>query len=147
MGGSALFLAHMCDIIDTGAVISIDIENHPKPEHPRITFLTGSSIDPTVIDSLRPKVSNKSAMVILDADHSETHVLKELECYSALVTSGQYLIVEDTNLNGHPTYVTHGPGPWEAVKKWLPENNEFEIDSNCEPFLLTFNPGGFLKKN
>lgn len=35
-GGSALFLAHMCDLVGKGRVVIIDIEDLPgRPAHPR----------------------------------------------------------------------------------------------------------------
>src|SRR5437868_4592774 len=44
-GGSALFLACMCDILDHGQVVSVDVEPAGDlPEHPRITWLTGDSV-------------------------------------------------------------------------------------------------------
>ena len=87
-------------------------------------------------------------MVILDSDHTRNHVLKELELYSELVSKGSYLIVEDSNINGHPVYsgFGQGPGPWEAVLEFLPKHPEFEIDRTKEKFLMSFNPNGFLKK-
>jgi len=42
-GGSALFLANVCDVLDHGRVVTIDIKPEPVPEHPRITYLHGSS--------------------------------------------------------------------------------------------------------
>src|SRR5580765_6266025 len=44
-GGSALFLAHMFDLVGKGRVMTIDIESRSGlPVHPRITYLTGSSV-------------------------------------------------------------------------------------------------------
>ena len=84
--------------------------------------------------------------MILDSDHSKPHVLRELELYSGFVTPGSYLIVEDTNLNGHPAYPDFGPGPMEAVDKFLSANDEFVVDQRCERFLLTMYPKGYLRR-
>src|SRR5207237_5612429 len=37
-GGSALFLAHLFDLMGNGHVVSIDIEHRERPQHPRITY-------------------------------------------------------------------------------------------------------------
>jgi cephalosporin hydroxylase len=70
----------------------------------------------------------------------------ELRSYSGLVSVGCYLVVEDTNLNGHPVLPDHGPGPMEAVEAFLRAAPEFEVDGSRERFMLTLNPGGFLKR-
>ena len=85
-------------------------------------------------------------MVVLDSDHHRDHVLAELRTYSALVTPGSYLIVEDTNINGHPVRPEFGPGPMEAVDEFLRESPDFAIDPEREKFFLTFNPRGFLRR-
>jgi cephalosporin hydroxylase len=145
-GGSALFLANICDLLEHGRVISIDIEDPGgRPEHPRITYLLGSSISQGVLDQVRAQISDHDdVMVILDSDHSRDHVLEELRAYAPMVTPGSYLIVEDTNLNGHPVYPGHGPGPMEAVREYLREAPNFRIDRQREKFLITFNPSGYL---
>ena len=147
-GASAHFLASICDCLRHGRVISIDIApQSPLPEHPRITYLTGSSVDPSVVERLRRSIGvGESVMAILDSDHARAHVLTELRIYSALVTPGEYLIVEDTNLNGHPVCPEFGPGPREAVVEFLAENAGFEADRSREKLLLTFNPQGYLRK-
>ena len=85
-------------------------------------------------------------MVVLDSDHSQENVLRELEVYAPLVTPGQYLVVEDTNVNGHPVLPEHGPGPYEAVQQFLAGTSDFEFDPQCERFLFTQNPGGWLRR-
>ena len=57
-GGSALYLASLCDLLNRGEVVSIDIEpmREDYPEHPRITYLAGrSSTDPGVIEEVRER--------------------------------------------------------------------------------------------
>jgi cephalosporin hydroxylase len=85
-------------------------------------------------------------MVILDSDHSETHVRNELMAYADLVTPGSYLIVEDTNVNGHPAYPSHGPGPMEALDWFLTTRSDFSVDKSKQRYHLTLNPRGYLKK-
>jgi len=74
------------------------------------------------------------------------NVLDELRIYGELVTSGSYLIVEDTQFNGHPIVPDYGPGPMEAVEVFLKGTSDFLIDRSREKFLLTFNPKGYLRK-
>jgi cephalosporin hydroxylase len=147
-GGSALYLAMLLDQIGHGRVITVDIEEKPnRPEHPRITYLSGSSIDPSIISQVAESVGSQRAMVVLDSDHRAAHVYDEIIAYNSLVQIGDYLIVEDTNVNGHPTWPDFGSGPMEAVEKFLSQNDEFSIDRRCERLLMTLNPGGYLKRN
>jgi cephalosporin hydroxylase len=147
-GGSALYLAHLCDLLGRGQVISIDIGAQPiLPDHPRVRFLPGSSVEPGVIEQVRSLArALEPVLVILDSDHSEPHVSAELEAYSAFVTPGSYLIVEDTNVNGHPVFPSHGPGPMEAVREFLKTHREFQPDTYRERLMLTLNPRGYLKR-
>ncbi|MBN1255773.1 MAG: class I SAM-dependent methyltransferase [Deltaproteobacteria bacterium] len=147
-GGSALFLASICDLLNKGKIISIDIENKKdRPKHERITYLLGSSTSEEIVEKVQIFIKNiDRIMVILDSDHSKEHVLRELEIYSKFVTKGSYIIVEDTNINGHPIGPDFGPGPMEAVKEFLKMKRDFAIDKSREKFYLTFNPDGYLKR-
>lgn len=147
-GGSAYYLATLCDLMQKGKIVTVDIENHPnKPQHNRITYLTGSTLDPLIVESIKEEVKKAATvMVILDDDHTCDHVLKEMRIYSSFVTKGSYLLVEDSNINGHPVYKEFGPGPYEAIESFMKENNDFEIDKSKEKFYVTFNPNGYLKR-
>lgn len=147
-GGSALYLASVCDLLGRGEVVTVDI--YPiegRPEHDRITYITGSSTaDEVVAEVERLVTGHERVLVILDSDHSRDHVLDELRIYSRFVTPDSYLVVEDTNVNGHPVMPEHGPGPMEALEEYLAETDEFEVDIAREKFFMTFNPRGFLRK-
>jgi len=150
-GGSALFFAHMLDRRgEPGRVISIDIEPAERlPQHPRLTFVRGSSTDPRIVTDVRALAQrSERVMVILDSDHSEAHVTRELECYADLVTPGCYLVVEDTHYNGRPVPDTWmgGPGPGPAVDAWLTNHPDFVRDLTAERFMMTFYPGGWLRR-
>jgi len=147
-GGAALYIASICDLLNNGKILTIDIkEEAGRPHHPRIQYLTGSSTSEKIIELVKTLIKETDkVMVILDSDHSKKHVLNELRIYSKFVTKGSYLIVEDTNLNGQPVVPQFGPGPMEAVKEFLKETNDFVIDRDREKFYLTFNPSGYLKR-
>ena len=149
-GGSAHYLATVCDLVGHGGVVTIDVSpwsDKPRPQHPRLTYLVGSSTDPMVLDKVSALVGkNKKVLVILDSDHAREHVLAELRLYQGFVPVGGLMIVEDTNVNGHPTFRDHGPGPWEAVDDFLRESTDFVADRTLERFLLTMNPRGYLRR-
>lgn len=148
LGGSAFYMASVLDLIGQGHVLTIDNTHRAGlPQHGRISYLYGDSVaEETVFAVHRLARSADSIMVVLDSDHSKSHVVAELEIYSRFVTSGQYLIVEDTNINGNPVLQSYGPGPAEAVEEFLTTNRGFVRDPRCEKFLLTFNPGGYLHR-
>lgn len=147
-GGSALFMASMCELAGKGRVISIDLKPRPDlPIHERIEYFTGSSIDPNILSLMTSAVRNlKTVMCVLDADHSRDYVLQEMHAYAQFVTPGSYLIVEDTDVNGNPVFSNHGPGPFEAVDLFMSRGDAFEIDTSREKFIVTQNPSGFLRK-
>ncbi|MGE5538162.1 MAG: CmcI family methyltransferase [Gemmatimonas sp.] len=147
-GGSAMYLASVCDLVGSGRVISIDIDPEARrPEHPRITYVEGSSTADSTLARVRELVNGATnCMVILDSDHSRDHVRREMEAYRGFVPVGGYMVVEDTNVNGYPTYPSHGPGPMEAVHAYLLDHDDFEVDRSRERFLMTLNPCGYLKR-
>ena len=147
LGGTTLFLAHQLEVQrETGRVLSIDNREFQRPVHPRIEYVFGNTLDVAILDRVRcaARETQGPILVIHDADHRYDGCLADLEAYSPFVTPDSYLIVEDTNVNGHPALVDWGPGPWEAVETFLSTHPDFSRDPNREKFLLTYNPGGYL---
>lgn len=146
MGGSALFMASMFDLIESGRVLSVDIQDRPgRPKHNRIEYVTGNSVEQTTVAKVRSKIRNdEKVLVILDSNHFKDHVLSEMWSYCGLVSLNSYLIVEDGNINGNPVNKEHGPGPSEAITEFLARNGNFVVNRRLEKYYLTFNPGGYL---
>jgi cephalosporin hydroxylase len=147
-GGSAYYFASLFDLLGKGRVITMDIQDQPeKPKHPRIEYLLMSSVSDEAVRRIKSEIKpEERVMVSLDSDHAEAHVFRELQIYSSMVTKGCYLVVEDTNINGHPVYPSFGPGPMEAVKKFMANNEDFEADRSREKFMLTVSPRGYLRR-
>jgi cephalosporin hydroxylase len=146
-GGSALFMASVCDLLGEGEIVSVDVApmRDDYPRHPRITYLAGrSSTDPEVVEEVRARVDGRRTQIILDSDHSQAHVEAELAAYAPLVPVGCYLIVEDSNIGQIRKDLM--PGPLQAIETFLATTDEFEIDREREKFLLTFNPSGYLRR-
>jgi hypothetical protein len=74
------------------------------------------------------------------------HVLDEMKLLRPLLSAGDYLIVEDSTLNGHPVLPGWGPGPYEAIEAYEHEfPNDYTHDVAREnKFGWTFAPNGFL---
>lgn len=149
-GGSALFLRDMLTLAHRGmwgTVFTIDKQPAVELGIPGVVQLVDDSVSPNVVSTVKGYISEHTkVMVILDSDHSKKHVLRELETWAQFVTEGCYLIVEDTNVNGHPVRIEHGSGPWEALEEWLPKHFEFKHDGYRERFMMTFNPYGYYKR-
>jgi cephalosporin hydroxylase len=150
-GGTTAFLADMCKLAGKGEVIGVDIEILDKTRadlsrYENVRLIQGNSTSAEVAQQVFQIAQNKNTLVILDSDHHKNHVLQELMIYENLVPSGGYLIVEDTNINGHPVFPDYGAGPMEAVVDFLENHSDFYIDQKCHKFLTTFNPNGYLKR-
>jgi cephalosporin hydroxylase len=73
-------MASVCDLLGRGEVVIVDIPPiEGRPEHDRITYLTGSSTAGEVVAEVERHVAmHERVLVILDSDHSRDHVLDEL---------------------------------------------------------------------
>ena len=177
-GGSLCFSASMLALLDiesskTGSHLSnkpngkrqvigvdIDIREHNRKaveDHPffdNITMLEGSSIDKSIFKRISKLIPTGSkVLVILDSNHTESHVLEELRLYGNLVTRHSYCIVCDTIVadmaddfyQNRPWGIDNNPKG--AVEKFLKENSDFMIDQEIDnKLLLSMSPRGYLKK-
>jgi cephalosporin hydroxylase len=140
-GGSLLFHATLCEAIGRGRVIGIDVHiaeetrkgiEGQRVAH-RITMIEGDSGAPETVQQVRELVGTSApVMVLLDSDHSRTHVLRELEAYAPLVTRGSCIIAEDGIMHdladvpgGYPDWV--GDNPTEAARRFAAAHPEFEM--------------------
>jgi cephalosporin hydroxylase len=152
-GGSAgLWATILQQVNPTGRVITIDIKDYVSAakELPivkeKVDFLIGSSVDPAIVAEITRRVNGKKVLVILDSNHSKAHVLAEMKAYAPLVPKDSYLIVQDTNVNGHPVLPNFGPGPMEAVDEFLATNDQFRPDTDAERLMFTMHPKGYLRR-
>ncbi|HET8673294.1 MAG TPA: CmcI family methyltransferase [Thermoleophilaceae bacterium] len=147
--GSALFYAHLMDLLGTGRVLTVDIVKLHDVTHPRVEFVIGSSTDPEVAERVREAAAEADGpvMVILDGNHDRDHVAAELEIYAPLVTPGSVLLSQDGIIDELPMFRDTRPGPLPANRRFLARHPEFEWDrERNERFLLTHHPVGWLRR-
>jgi cephalosporin hydroxylase len=104
-GGSLIFYASLLKgMAKRGRVVGIDIEIRPPNRKAiethelsdYITLIEGDSAAPDIVEkaaeAIRP---NDTVLVLLDSNHSYTHVMNELEAYHRFVTPGSFIVATD----------------------------------------------------
>lgn len=167
-GGSLIFSASMlelnavCGGPGDALVLGVDIDIRPHNRlaieaHPlsrRIEMIQGSSVASDVVDQVRTRTAGKRRILVcLDSNHTHDHVLAELQAYAPLVSVGSYCVVFDTVVEDLPAELSSdrpwGPGnnPKTAVREYLKDHPEFEIDKAIERKLqITVAPDGYLRR-
>ena len=180
-GGSLIFYASLLELISQSGknkkakVLGVDIEirknnlNYIKKHSmfKRINLFEGSSTDKKIYKKIYNfSKKYKKVMVFLDSNHTEKHVLDELEIYAKLVSKNSYCVVFDTLIDDFPL-VCGKNRPWgknnnpkSALNKYLKKirkkphfdlNNrkiDFKIDSSIDnQILISVSRGGFLKRS
>ena len=160
-GGSLIFYASIMELIGKGEVLGIDIDirAHNREEierHPmykRISMIQGSAVDEGIAQQVAERAKGKATvMVCLDSNHTHEHVLRELELYAPLATTGSYCVVFDTIVEDMPAAMYDRPwdvgnNPKTAVWEYLKTHPEFEIDRAIDnKLLISVAPEGYLKK-
>jgi cephalosporin hydroxylase len=148
IGGGALYLADLMNIIEHGMVHTIDIKKQYADiiaGHPRIrTFSKGwQEYD------LSEAKNASSVLVIEDSSHTYENTAAVLEKFAPVVTPGSYLIVEDGIVNELGMKAKYNGGPLRAIREFLNTHREFEIDRHwCDLFghNATFNVNGYLRR-
>jgi cephalosporin hydroxylase len=167
-GGSLIFYAALCAAMGSGRVIGIDIEIRPHNRaaieahklFDRITLVEGDSTDPATVARVKALIEpRETVMVILDSNHRQDHVARELAAYADLVTPGGYLLVQDgimAQVAGMPR--TNPDWSWNnpqsAVAEFLKLRADFRNVPPPRPFDesqqtpdCTHHPGGWLRRN
>ena len=155
-GGTAFFLSSILSLMGktNGKVLTCDVQDirtqKVKELGDKIIFYHGSSISEDIVTKIKSHIKERDrVMVVLDSDHRCYHVLEEMKIYGELVTKDCYMIVEDSDLNGHPIYPSYGAGPFEAIEIYMREHNngKFINDKIRENmYLITNAVNGYLKK-
>lgn len=166
-GGSLVFYATLCKAMGKGRVIGIDIEIRP---HNRkaieshflfdyITLIENSSIDPKTVDEVKSLVQpGETTLILLDSNHTKSHVLAELDAYASLVSPRSYIVAMDGIMRqvadlprSKPEWITDNP--IEAVHEFLAKDSRFELVEPPIPFnegevtnRVTYWPSAFLKR-
>jgi cephalosporin hydroxylase len=167
-GGSLIFYASLFKAMGSkGRVVGVDIKIRPQNRNAIESHELASYISLIEGDSVRREVVTRvcqlvhpgdKVMVILDSNHAEAHVLKELELYAHLVTPGSYIVAADGIMGtvhdtprGKPEW--HSDNPTQAVREFVACHPEFALEEPKWLFnesdlnrTITAWPGTWLKR-
>lgn len=166
-GGSLIFYASLFKAMNKGRVIGVDIEIRPHNRkaieahemYDRITMIEGSSIDDVIVGQVRANVkAGERGLVVLDSNHTRTHVLSELRAYAEFVAVGSYIVACDGIMQevvGAPRTTPEWvvDNPQSAVKDFLSKRDDFVLEEPVFPFnegqiieRVTYWPNAFLRR-
>lgn len=151
-GASALWFAKQPGM---QRVITVDISQdaltHMTDD---VAYVVGDSADPETVEHVREVVAGRRCMVVLDSDHSGSHVAREIELYGPLVSPGCYLVVEDTIFGYAPAQLraAHIPGqdgsPLDAVAELLDGQPGWSRDIAIERLSpISHHPAGWWTRH
>jgi len=166
-GGSLIFYASLCKMIEKGRVIGVDIEIRPHNRKaienhqlfPFISLIEGSSTDPEIVAEVIGLIQpGETVLIILDSNHTKKHVADELLAYHSLVSSGSYIVATDGIMKelydvprGNPDW--SWDHPTAAALEFAEQHPEFVLEQPKWPFnesQLTENithwPGAWLRR-
>ena len=159
-GGSLIYYASLFEMLGKGKVIGIDIDirDHNRKvieSHPmfhRIEMIQGDSLAEDNLYKIQEMIPVESkVMVLLDSNHYADHVYMEMKKYDRFVNKNSYMVVFDTHTDdiaqrglADDSYVNNGP--MTALRKFLAENDDYEIDKTYNKLYTSFSPDGYLKK-
>jgi cephalosporin hydroxylase len=166
-GGSLVFYAGLCRIMGHGRVIGVDIELRPQNRaaleahelSDLITLVEGDSAAEDTLARVKNMIrSIDSVMVLLDANHTKSHVLAELNAYAPLITPGSYIIVMDGIMEklagaprSRPDWGTNNPQA--ALRQWLDRNPDYVLEEPAFGFnegqvktRVTYWPNAFVRR-
>ena len=166
-GGGLIFYASLCKAMGKGKVIGVDVEIRPHnraalEQHflfPYLTLIEGSSIHPKIVGEVQRHISpTDRVLVLLDSNHTKSHVLAELNAYAPLVTVGSYAVAMDGIMGevagaprSKPEWVEDNPT--QAALEFVAANPSFEIVEPPFPFnegavrtRVPYWPGAFVKR-
>lgn len=163
-GGGLLLSASIQELCGINPdVIGIDNKVYPHTikaisesrysEHIRI--LEGNSTGMEVLDSLTQMTTNATKiLLVLDSDHSSSHVFNELELYVPILPVGSIVIICDTIIDELPagTYPNRtwsdGRGPGHGLKLFMEKSRNLILYKQTEvrSLMLSEIRDGVLKK-
>ncbi len=166
-GGSLVFYASLLKAMGRGRVVGVDIEIRPNnrraiEEHElgsSIELIEGSSVAPATVERVRRAVgSAERVLVILDSNHTKSHVSEELEAYAPMIAIGSYIVATDGVMEdlsdvpgGKPEWREDNPA--SAAREFAAKTPTFVLET--PPFLfhqavgdvqVTYWPSAYLRR-
>ncbi len=167
-GGSLVFYASLLKAMSLDAiVVGVDVEVRPHNRlaieahelFPMIRLIEGSSTDPETIGKISSLVGDAApVLVVLDSNHTQDHVRRELEMYSHFVSPDSFMIVADgvmQEVAGAPRSAADWAtnNPISAIDDFLSTSSAFVVEMPMPLFnegatesSPTYFPRGYLKR-